>query len=81
MADDEEARILATINKKQNSAFEQRRRDALKHAHGDAAKNFHLVEEEKKKYIREKMLLYFLNHQVIYLQIVLILMHLLIEPY
>jgi len=48
MADEEEARILATINKKQNSAFEQRRREALKHAHGDAAKNFHLVEEEKK---------------------------------
>jgi len=48
MADDEEARILATINKKQNSAFEQRRREALKHAHGDAAKNFHLAEEEKK---------------------------------
>jgi len=48
MADDEEARILATINKKQNSAFEQRRREALKHAQGDAAKNFHLAEEEKK---------------------------------
>jgi len=48
MADDEEARILATINKKQNSAFEQRRREALKHAQGDAAKKFSSCGRRKK---------------------------------
>jgi len=54
MADleDEEARILATINKKQNAMFEQKRRDALKLSSSTAAKNFKLNEEEKKPVVK-----------------------------